>query len=127
MIKTVVGDKVAEFVARSLDKVFVPPYTTMGIEKDGEIIAGVIFNHYEGTDIHISIVGHGWTKGFLADVGDYVFKQLKCERFTAITGQPQIVCIAERLGGQVEGLMRNHFGPDKDGFIVGILKKDYRF
>ena len=127
MIKTVTDNRVIEFVAKRLDKVFIPPYTQMGMEKDGEIIAGVIFNHFEGADIHISVVGKGWTRGFYADIGDYIFRQLKCSRFTCITETPEVVRLAEKLGGKVEGLMRDHFGPDRDGFVVGILKKDYRF
>lgn len=127
MILTVNDERVAEFVARAMDKVFVPPYTVAGLEKDGEIIAGVVFNNYEGTDIQVSIAGHGWTRGFLADVGQYVFNQLNCERITAITEQPKIVRIAERLGGKIEGLMRNHFGKDRDAYIIGILREDYKF
>ncbi len=127
MIQTVSDNRVAEFVFKALDKSFVPPYTVMGIEKDGNIIAGVIFNHYEDTDIHVSVVGKGWTRGFYADVGDYIFRQLKCERFTCITEQPEVVRLAERLGGKVEGMLRNHFGKDRDGFIVGVLANDYRF
>lgn len=127
MILTVTDDRVSQFVASALGKTLVPPYTMAGLEKDGEIIAGVIFNNYEGPDIQVSIAGHGWTRGFLADVGHYVFNQLKCERITAITEKVEVVRIAERLGGRVEGLMRNHFGPDRDGFIVGILKEEYRF
>lgn len=99
----------------------------MGIEKDGEIIAGVVFNCFEGRDVHVTIAGRGWTKGFLADVGDYVFRQLKCERITAITEQPKVIEFGERLGGRMEGLLRNHFGVGRDAFVVGILKQEYRF
>lgn len=99
----------------------------MGIEKDGGIIAGVLFNHFEGSDLHVTLAGHGWTRSFLTHVGEYVFRQLCCERMTAVTEQPAIVRIAERLGGQVEGRMRNHFGAGRDAFVVGILKEEYRF
>lgn len=121
------SERVAVFVAKIVGHPFVPPYTCMGIERQGRIVGGVVFNHFEGADIHVTIAGHGWTRGFLADVGQYVFEQLKCERMTAVTEQPAIVRIGERLGGQIEGCLRNHFGPDRDGFIIGILKHEYRF
>ena len=121
----VTDDRVARFVGERVGASIVPPYTAMGIEHEGEIIAGVVFNHYERFDVHATVAGRGFTKGFLADVGEYVFGQLKCIRITVITEQPKVVRIAERLGGQVEGLLRNHFGPDRDGFLVGILKEDY--
>lgn len=123
----VADDRVIAFVSSTLGASFVPPFTCMGIEKDGEIIAGVVLNVFEGADVHVSVAGSGWTRGFLADFGNYVFDQLKCERVTAITEQPKVVRLAERLGGVVEGAMRNHFGSGRDAYIVGILKSDYRF
>lgn len=123
----VTDERVARFVGSRVDRTIVPPFTCMGIEREGEVVAGVLFNHFTGFDCHVTVAGTGWTKGFFADVGDYVFRQLKCERMTVVTQQPKVIRIAERLGGQVEGLMRNHFGPGKDGFLIGILKHDFRF
>lgn len=123
----VTDERVIRFVGEQVDRVIIPPFTAMGIEKDGEIIAGVVFNNFEGFDIHATVAGHGWTKGFLADVGNYVFWQLQCLRITVITEQPKVIRIAKRLGGEVEGLMRNHFGPGRDGFLIGILREHYRF
>lgn len=120
-------ERVAKFVSGEVGQGFVPPYTCFGTERGGRIINGVIFNCFEGADVHVSIAGHGWTRGFLADVGAYVFGALKCERITVQTEQPKLVRIAERLGGQVEGLKRNHFGPGRDAFLVGILRQEYRF
>ena len=126
-MKIVDDERVPRFVGERVGSVICPPFTSMGIEKDGEIVAGVVFNHYEVTDIHVTIAGHGWTRGFLAEVGHYVFGALRCERITVITEQPEVVRITERLGGEIEGLMRNHFGQGRDGFVLGILKSDYRY
>lgn len=123
----ITGDEVADFVGHRVGSRIVPPYTTLGILKDGQVVAGAVFNHFTGCDCHVTIAGHGWGRGFLAEVGNYVFQQLGCVRVTAVTEQPRIVRIAERLGGQVEGLMRNHFGEGRDAFIVGILRQDYKF
>ena len=128
MAPNIVTDiRVVEFVSEQLSTSFIPPFTTIGLEKDGDIVAGVILNVFEGPDCHMSVAGHGWTRGFLADFGDYVFNQLGCERVTAITEQPKVVRLAERLGGKVEGLLRSHFGRGRDAYIVGILKEEYRF
>lgn len=120
-------DRVAVFVANQCGVVINPPYTLMGIEHKGEIIAGVVFNHFEQHDIHMTAAGRGWSKGFLADVGAYLFEQLKVLRVTVITEQPKVVRLTERLGGQVEGLMRNHFGNGRDAFVMGILKNDWKY
>lgn len=123
----VTDDRVARFVSTQMGIGFSPPYQSMGIEKDGKIIAGVIFNVFEGADLHVTIAGHGWTRSFMKAVGSYVFQQLGCLRMTTQTERPEIVRLAERLGGQVEGCLRNHFGPGRDAFIVGILKEEWKF
>lgn len=123
----VTDDRVARFVEKVTETVIIPPYTCLGIDRYGEIVGGAVFNHFTGPDIHVSIAGQGWTKGFIADVGEYVFGQLKCLRITAITEQASVVKFAQRLGGEVEGLMRDHFGQGRDAFVVGILKSDWKF
>lgn len=123
-----VGDeRVARFVGQQVNRIVYPPFTAIGTEVDGEIVNGAVFNCFTGPSCHVTIAGHGWTRGFLAEVGHYVFGTLKCERITVITEQPKVVRIAERLGGQVEGLLRNEFGKGRDGILVGILASEYRF
>lgn len=126
-MRIVTDDRVALFVANACQTRFYPPFTCLGIERDGEVIGGVVFNCYEGFDIHATVAGKGWSSEFLRTVGRYVFDGLKCERITAKTEQTSVVRLAEKLGGQVEGELRNHFGPGRNAFLVGILKDEYRF
>lgn len=123
----VTDERVTAFVSDRLNIGLFPPFTAMGIERDGEIIGGVVFNCFEGADVHVTIAGRGWNAKFLQAVGEYVFGQLKYERITVQTEKSHIVRVAERLGGQIEGLKRNHFGKGRNAFIVGILKEEYRF
>lgn len=119
--------RVAEFVGKEIGVVFSPPLTCIGVEKDGEIIGGFVLNVYEGADVHVSVAGKGASKGILAELGHYAYTVLGCERMTVITEKPHVVRLAEKVGGQVEGLLRHHFGRDRHAFIVGILKDEYRF
>lgn len=121
--------RVVQFVERVIGTTFIPPYTAMGVEIDGEITGGVVFNMFEGVDCHMSVAcdKRPWAKGFLADMGDYLFSQLRLERVTVITEQERVVSIARRLGGQVEGVLRSHFGAGRDATIVGILRDEWRF
>lgn len=123
----VTGDAVARFVSDRLGFGLCPPYTAIGIESGGEILGGVLFNCFEGADVHVSIAGTGWTPGFMRAVGHYVFSQLDCERMTAITEQPAVIAIAKRMGGEVEGNMRNHFGYGRDATVIGILRGDWKY
>lgn len=126
-MNVVTDDRVARLVSKLVQKELVAPFTAMGVEKDGAVTGGVVFNVFEGADLHVTVAGRGFTKAFLADVGDYVFQQLGCERMTVLTEQSRIVRIAEKLGGEIEGLLRNHFGRGRDAFLVGILKDDWKF
>lgn len=120
-------ERVAAFVSEQLGHAFCPPYTTLGIERDGRIVGGVIFHCFEGAAVHVTVAGSGWTKGFMQAVGQYAFQQLRCERITVTTEFNDVATYAERLGGKREGLLRSQFGHGRDAIIVGILKAEYRF
>lgn len=125
-MKIVDDERVARFVGEKVGRIIVPPFTTMGIERDGEIVGGVVFNGYTREDIEVTIAGR-FTRGFIVEVGRYVFGKLGCLRMSITTEQPKVVRIAERMGGQIEGMKRNQFGPGRDGYILGILKEDWVF
>lgn len=119
--------RVSTFIAERLNMPLCPPYTCMGWEKDGEIVGAALFNCFEGPDVHVSAAGSGWTRGFLRAVGDYVYRQLGCERMTLTTESYEVAGLAERLGGKVEGLLRSHFGKGRDAILIGILRNEYLY
>lgn len=123
----VADDRVAAFISQKTRTPFCPPFTCMGIEHNGEVVAGAIFNQFEGPNVHVSIAGTGWTRGFIVAVGRYVYEQLGCLRMTVTTEHPEVADYACRLGGQVEGRMRDHFGKGRDAIIVGILRDEWRY
>lgn len=121
----VADERVARFVGERVGCVIYPPFTTLGIERDGAVIAGAVFNCYDGPNVHITVAGKGWSRTFLELVGQYVFDQLGCCRCTFITEQDCVARLAERLGGKAEGVMRDCFGPGRDGTIIGVLRKEW--
>lgn len=123
----VAGEHVAKFVSDKLGFGLCPPYVTLGLELDGELMGGIIFSTYEGCDIRATVAGSGWTRAFLKAAGAYVFGQLECQRCTFVTEQPMVIDLVERMGGQVEGRLRNHFGYGRDGILLGVLKEEYRW
>jgi hypothetical protein len=123
----VADDRAARFVSDALGVGFCPPWTAMGIERDGVIVAGALFNVFEGADVHVSVAGKGWTRAFLRAVGVYVFGTLGCGRMTFVTENETVARLAQRLGGQLEGRMRSHFGPGRDAILIGVLRDEWRY
>jgi hypothetical protein len=123
----VTGERVASFVGKRCETIIYPPFTAMGIERGGEIKAGVVFNCYTGNDIAVTVAGEGFNRSFIASVGRYVFDQIGCLRMSITTMKPEVIRIAQRLGAQVEGVKRNHFGKGKHATILGILREDWNF
>lgn len=128
MKKIVTDDRVIEFVCGTLGVNFFQGCTALGLEDDGKIVAGFLFNNHTTYDIEITVAGspNSAAPAFLRRVGGYVFEELGCLRMTITTAQEKIVELATRLGAQTEGRKRNHFGKGRDGIVLGILREDWK-
>lgn len=123
----VTDERVVRFVADRCGVVVAPPYTAMGIEKDGRITAGVVFNYYTVNDIAVTVAGERFNRAFITAVGRYVFEQIGCLRMSIMTEQAKVIEIAKRLGAQTEGIKRNYFGKGRDATMLGILREDWSY
>lgn len=121
-------ERVAQFVGGRVGSVIYPPYTAMGLEREGRIVAGAVFNCFTGFDIEVTVAGEpgAFTKTFIREAGRYVFETAGCLRMSITTHQPHVIEIAKRLGAQTEGRKRNLFGKGRDGIVLGILKEDWK-
>lgn len=124
----VTDERVARFVGERCKTIIYPPFTCMGIERDGEVVAGVIFNCFTGCDVEMTVAGDAkaFTRRFYRAVKYYVFTQMGCLRISATTESKPVVELAKRLGAQTEGCKRNHFGIGRDGIVLGILKEEWK-
>ena len=104
----IVTDKrVVEFVEKKIGRRIYPPYTSMGWERNGEVVAGCIFNCWEpGEDIELTVAAErgAITRGYLRAMGRYV---------------------RDQLGGEVEG--RREIAPGKYKYLLGITKDNWKF
>jgi hypothetical protein len=121
------GEKVAAYVADRLGSHFSTEHTALGIERDGRFVAGIVFNCWTGPDVQLSIAAEpgALARRFLRRVGLYITQELGCIRATIETEQPQVIDMALRMGGRVEGVKRDLFGKGRDGTVIGVLKKDW--
>lgn len=119
--------RVPKFVGERVGAIIYPPFTAMGLERGGKIVAGVVFNCFTGPSVELTAAGKGWDRGFLKAIGRYVFDQLGCDRMEFTTEQEKVAKLVERLGGKREGILRNKFGKGRDGIVVGVLDQEYKF
>lgn len=126
--------RVAAFVAERCGVQFgASPFTAIGAEVGGQVVAGCVFSLYQPPDIHLSVAvdpaGRSCVRPLMLACAGYAFHQLRCARITAeiAEGNRASRIGAERLGFKVEGLKPRAM-PDGSGkLILGLLPEDFPF
>lgn len=106
-------------------------FIAIGVERDGALIAGWVFNEYRGHSIHVSMASTTplWaSRRTLRAIFTYPFVELPCKRLTAYTGARMVDVrrFLERLGFVQEGVVRHGFADD-DCVIYGMLREECRW
>lgn len=131
-MQLVFGDdeRVGEFASRGLGLLIVPPFVSIGVvNQKGNLCGSVIYNHYNGPNVEITIFGPGAMKrGIIRACLSYPFHQLGVIRVSARTRRSnKAMCrMLPRLGFKFEGVMKNYFGPyrNDDAILYCLMRKD---
>lgn len=108
-------EEIADYLEKKLETVLTPPFLTIGIEENGRIVGGWLFNDYNGSNIEISVaLDRPLTKGMIKSIRNYVFEQLKCRRVTARCRESNVksATLIRRLGFRHEGRQPFYYGDD---------------
>jgi RimJ/RimL family protein N-acetyltransferase len=135
MIQTLYGrDKeVIKFVGERVDENDFGSAIGIGQYKDGKIIAGVVYNLYNGPSICMHVAaepGTRWlTRDFLFRVFAYPFIQLGCNRVTGLvrTDNMEARRFDEHLGFKQEGVIRKGASDGTDMILYGMLMEECRW
>lgn len=108
-----------------------PPYVTLAIMEDGNVIAAAVFNNYQDSNIDLSVVFSrpiALTRGNLRALFSYPFKQLGMKRVSVRTRASDLKVRKKirRLGFTPEGKHANWFG-DEAAFSYGMLRSDCKW
>ena len=135
-MKTVIygqDQRVIDWVAPRIDETEMQGAIGIGLEEDGELIAGVVFNHYTGPSIMMHVAaepGRRWlTKNFLWRCFAYPFLQLQCNRITGLVRVDNLEAqrFDEHLGFKREGLVRKACTDGTDMILYGMLREECRW
>lgn len=118
-------DEVAQWVAQRIP-LFTPSSdaTALGVVANGELVAGVVFERWNGVHVEASIaVDHeGWaTRNTLFRIFNYPFNQLGCEAISVLTpsSNPVALNLSTKLGFEPEAIIRY---AAHDGSSMVVLK-----
>lgn len=104
----------------------------IGLERDGALVAAVVFDGFSACDANIHIASDGtarWmSKELLLATFAYAFVQLRLRRLTGLVPakNAQALAFDEHLGFVREGVCR-HALPDDDIIVLGMLRESCRF
>ena len=124
-------ERIGRFVGLAIESKGWSPFTAIGLEKNGILIAGVVYDNYNGKNIfaHIAATGRHWlNKEFLWYMHHYPFMELKVSRVTGMVSEKNkdAIKFIEHLGGELESKLEKAH-PDGDLLIYRMFKKDCKY
>ncbi len=125
-------ERVADWVGERVGGGWGEWYQAIGLEDDGRLIAGIVYNFMTAADIvmHIATEPNArWlTSEFAHAVFGYPFNQLGKRRVSvyARSKDESTRKLVEALGFEHEGRVR-HAYPDDDAELYGLLKEHCRY
>lgn len=133
-MKTITTDseRVNAFVAERMGIAGWSNAVGIGLEENGELIAGVTFDYYNGASIcmHVAAVeGRRWmTREYLWFCFYYPFEQLGVKRITGLVPETNMDArrFDEHLGFKLETRLKDA-APDGDVLVYAMFKEDCRF
>lgn len=127
------SEKVIHWLAGKLGEKPCDKAIGIGLESNGELQAGVVFESSMQNSVCMHVASNGtrhWmTPAFLAFCFRYPFLQLKCERITGLVRADNMDAqrFDEHLGFVREGRLRRACTDGTDLIVYGMLKEECRF
>lgn len=126
--------RVCEWVAARVDEEDFGEYARgIGLEKDGELVAGVVYNNYNKTNVYMHVAveygGKYLTRSFVTCCFAYPFVQLGVNRVTGLVRVDNLPAqkFDEHLGFKREGLVRRACEDGTDMILYGMLREECKW
>lgn len=126
-------ERVMSFVADRVGEKQLFNYSAIGLERDGELIAGVLFEQHNGPNVmmHVASDGsrHWMTPAYMAACFRYPFLQLKVNRVSGLVRADNADAqrFDEAMGFTREGILREGAADGTDLILYGMLARECRF
>lgn len=133
MFDLVYGAPVIEWVAGHVRGYEPPPdCQAIGFSRGGAIQAGVAYERFNGSDIHLTIASvnpGAFLRGNIRAVFDYPFNQLGCRRVTAMVAKSNKRSrkMVEGLGFKAEGVHPHAMPDGATAISYGMVRKNCKW
>ena len=121
----VIGKGVVDWVSVRAQSIFSDACRGIGLESDGKIIAGVVYENWNRRNVfaHQAIEGR-ITRQYLWTIFDYPFNQLKVERLTGMIpqGNTKAARAAVKMGFTLETVLRD--AHPSGHLLVYVMRRD---
>ena len=130
-IVTNIDDYVRAWVAKRIGIRGFGPSTAIGVQKDGQLIAGAVFHDYRDGQVEASLSADSpkWaTRSVLYSLFAYPFIQMDANRLlvTCDESNKKAMKMNRQLGFTPEGILRQMYCPN-DAIIWGMLKDECKW
>jgi RimJ/RimL family protein N-acetyltransferase len=107
-------------------------FKAFGVEKDGQLIAGVIFNHFRMPSISMHVAGEGkyWmSRELLKHVFTYAFDMCRCTRINTLVraDAESVIRFDDKIGFIREGVVRKGAMDGTDMILLGMLREECKY
>lgn len=126
-------ERIMQFVAARTGEDCYRDYAAIGLERDGELVAGVVYQAHTGPSITMHVASDGsrqWLNpAYLAACFKYPFLVLGCLRVTGLVraDNRDAQRFDEHLGFCREGVVRQGCSDGTDLILYGMLRSECRF
>lgn len=107
-------------------------FKAFGVESEGMLVAGVVFNQYRHPGISMHVAGEGghWlSRSLLRELFDYAFNACGCLRVTGLVRADalNVLKFDKKIGFKFEGRIRRGAADGTDLILLGMLREECRF
>ena len=123
------GDHVGRWVAERINGAFHSGSTAIGLERNGNIVAGVLYEHWNGRSVVAHMAASGrLTPAYVAAIFDYAFNVCGCHKVILPVASTNAKSgkFVRKLGFTQESHIRDA-SPDGDIVFYTLTKQDCRF
>jgi RimJ/RimL family protein N-acetyltransferase len=130
------NDAIAGWIMGKLGRRAVRPYKALGVlNGDGRLIAGAVFNGYNGANVDMTVYSHSIglaSRSALLAVFRFAFLELKATRVTVRTKRKNALHssgMLQRLGFSFETCAARYYGKGRagDAMVYRMLREDCRW